>query len=131
MKKKVALDAFDMLSNFQTTILNKKPNLQNMFDEVRMMKFRIRPVHGDISILNLKDTQFIELLWSLGKLDEFYQTNVDKISPKQRNTFYRLFDEMQQKFQDELNTLNLKQETPDPSAGFEMEIYKEKAKKNN
>ena len=43
-----------------------------MFEEVRMMKFKIKPIQGDVSAFNLKNERFIESLWSLGKLDEFF-----------------------------------------------------------
>lgn len=103
-----------------------------MYDEVRMMKFKIRPLQGDISVINLHDNSFIEILWSLGKLDEFYHLNVEKISQTEQETFYKLVDEMYDRFQEQLNTLDLKHERfPQSASSFEMEIYKDGKQRPN
>lgn len=97
-----------------------------MYEEVRMMNFKIKPLQGDISVINLKDKNFIEILWSLGKLDEFFHGHVEKISQSEQETFFKLIDEMYDKFQEDLNTLDLKQEHfAQASSSFEMEIYKD------
>jgi hypothetical protein len=132
MAKKNGIDVLDMIYNFQKGILNNKPTSTQMYDEIRMMKFKVKPLQGDISLLNLDNTKFIEILWSLGKLDEFFQNHIEKVSPKQRDTFYRLFDEMYQKFQMELNKINLqKEKTNEMASNFEIEIYKERQLRHN
>lgn len=121
-----------MVALFQKKILENKPALHQMLEEVRMMKFKIKPLHGDISLLNLKNNSFIEILWSLGKLDEFFQSQYKKVSSGKKDLFLRLFDEIHEKFQDKLNDLNLKPEKiVESSSSFEMEIYKERAKDLN
>jgi hypothetical protein len=132
MRKKSNTDVIEMISRFQRTILENKPSKDIMYDEVRMMKFKIKPVLGDISILNLSNNNFIEILWSLGKIDEFFQKQVDNLNADQRDIFYKLLDEIYEKYQDDLNTIDLKkQDTAPSSPGFEMEIYKEKTPKAN
>lgn len=129
MKKKSQRDPLVLLEMFQKNVLQKKPILAEMITEVHMMKFKVKPVQGDFSDINFKDTQFIEILWSLGKLDEFFQAQYVNIKEKDRNTFFTYFDSMQKKFQEELNRLNLRQ---DPNHGkpatLEMEIFKERPK---
>lgn len=125
-------DIVQLISNFQRKMVNKKPSVVKMFEEIRMMRFKIRPLQGDISILNLKNKGFIEILWSLGKLDEFFQRQYKKISSRDRDLFLRLFDEMHDSFQNKLNALNLKPErVHESSQTFEMEIFKEKRKRVN
>ena len=75
MDKKNKMDVVEMMSTFQNTILNNKPNEKDMYDEVRMMRFKVKPVHGDLSVLNINNHHFMEILWSLGKMDEFFQAN--------------------------------------------------------
>jgi hypothetical protein len=72
MDKKNKMDVVEMMSTFQNTILNNKPNEKDMYDEVRMMRFKVKPVHGDLSVLNINNHHFMEILWSLGKMDEFF-----------------------------------------------------------
>lgn len=132
MTRKYNNDVVEMVALFQKKILENKPALQQMLEEVRMMKFKIKPLHGDISLLNLKNNSFIEILWSLGKLDEFFQSQYKRVSSGKKDLFLRLFDEIHEKFQDKLNDLNLKPEkVVESSSSFEMEIYKERTKDLN
>ena len=132
MQKKNHTDVLDLVYSFQKKILENKPPQEQMYLDVRMMQFKIRPLQGDVSLLNLKNEHFIEILWSLGKLDEFFQGHIKQVSNKQKNTFYKLFDELYARFQNELNKINLqKEKSNDISAGFEMEIFKDRAMKKN
>ncbi|QQG44414.1 MAG: hypothetical protein HYW86_00645 [Candidatus Roizmanbacteria bacterium] len=132
MKKNNGNDIIEMMTHFQKKILEQKPSLDKMFEEIRMMKFKIRPLNGDISLLDLKNNHFIEILWSLGKLDEFFQFQYKKVSVHKRSLFIKLFDEMHDKFQEDLNNLNLKPEKlPSTTSAFEMEIFKERTQQSN
>lgn len=132
MARKSTVDVLETISRFRQRVLGHKPTVDQMYDEVRMMKFKVRPLQGDISVVNLHDKNFIEILWSLGKLDEFYHFNVEKISQSELDTFYKMVDEMYDKFQEELNTLDLKQERfPQSASSFEMEIYKDGKQRPN
>ncbi len=131
MRKKNSADVFDMIANFQLNVLNKKPSNEQMYDEVRLMRFKIRPLNGEIAMLDLSNSGFIEMLWGLGKLDEFYQGHIEKLPPNERQIFFRIFDELYQKFQQELNKVNLKREEINPNSSFEMEIFKDRSKKFN
>lgn len=132
MIKKNNSDIVELITHFQRTTLDNKPNFHQMFDEIRMMQFKIKPLNGDISLLNLKNQDFIGILWSLGKLDEFFQLQYRKVSSKKKDLFLRLFDEIHEKFQEQLNTLSLKPErVEETSPTFEMEIFKERSTKFN
>lgn len=131
MRKKNSGDVFDMIAQFQLNVLNKKPPVAQMYDEVRLMRFKIRPLNGEITTLDLNNNNFIEMLWGLGKLDEFYQGHIEKLPQDQRQIFFRIFDELYQKFQQELNKVNLKKEEIRENSSFEMEIFKDRTKKFN
>ncbi len=125
MKKSKKVDVLKLLGKFQNIITNK-PTDKKMLEEVQMMNFKIRPLQGDISILDLKDKQLIEALWSLGKLDEFFKKEYHKISVRSRPLAFKIFQDLSQKFQERLNGININQEKPlkQPSV-LEMEIIKE------
>lgn len=101
-------------------------------DEVRMMHFKIRPLQGDVSLLDLREDKLIETLWNLGKLDEFYQKHNNRLSSNQKSIFFNFFDEIYGKFQNQLNKLNLRStvKTDVPST-IEMEIFKDDSLKRN
>lgn len=104
-----------------------------MVDDVRMMRFKIRPVTGDIGALNFDNTQFIETLWSLGKLDEFFHEHISSLSKDEKQIFFRLFDGLYQEYQNKLSKINIKSEEfeIDRDANFEVEIFREKASLDN
>ncbi len=131
MRKKISVDVFDMIAQFQLNVLSKKPSTAQMYDEVRLMRFKIRPLNGEITTLDLNNNNFIEMLWGLGKLDEFYQGHIEKLPQQQRQVFFRIFDDLYQKFQQELNKVNLKRDEIPQHSSFEMEIFKERTKKFN
>lgn len=127
MKKKNQQDALQLLEVFQKSVLQNKPPFEEMISEIRMMKFKIKPLQGDFSRVNFNDHELIEILWSLGKMDEFFQSRFSTLKMGQRSTFYNYFDSLQRKFQDDLNKLNLREgySTVKPSI-LEMEIFKER-----
>lgn len=132
MKSQNKTDAFEIIKQFQSSVLQHTPSVEKMYDEVRMMKFKIKPLQGDISLLNFKNQDFISALWSLGKLDEFFQSHFTDLQPEQQDIFFKLMDEMRYEFQNQLNKANIKPSQNDLKAStFEMEIFKEKEKSVN
>ncbi len=113
--------------------MSKKPPLSQMYDEVRMMRFKIRPLTGEITQLNFNNEQFIEMLWGLGKLDEFFQKHINDFNESQKLVFFRIFDELHKKFQNKFNKIQMAKSNtlqPDQSV-FEMEIFKDRNNINN
>ncbi len=132
MKKKETVDLLSILADFQKNILNSKLSIDTMMDEVRMMHFKIRPIQGDVSLLNLREDKLIETLWNLGKLDEFYQKHNDRLTSGQKSIFFNFFDEIYHKFQNQLNRLNLRSSgQADIPSTIEMEIFKDDTFKSN
>lgn len=127
MKKRNRTDLLQVIADFQKKILENKPSTQEMYEEVRMMHFKIRPLQGDLSQLNFKEEKFIEILWSLGKLDEFFHRQYKKLNSRnQKEVFFKFFDGLYEKLQTQLNKLDLKTaEKLSLSATIEMEIFKE------
>lgn len=129
MKKRNQQDALQLLEVFQKSVLQNKPPFEEMINEIRMMKFKIKPLQGDFSRVNFNDHELIEILWSLGKMDEFFQARFSSLKVGERNTFFTYFDSLQKKLQGDLNKLNLREgySTVKPSI-LEMEIFKERTK---
>lgn len=121
-----------LLEEFQR-VITPKPSTEQMYEEIRMMKFKIRPLQGDITLLNLNDSQLIEALWNLGKLDDFFHKEYKKVPQREKQYFLDIFQNLSQKLQSNLNALRLKKEKlQDRQAILEMEIFKEEPlKKSN
>lgn len=126
MKKKQTIDVLNMFMDFQNNVAQKKPSSREMFEELQMMRFKIKPVQGDLSILNFKDKQLIEILWNLGKLDEFFQKQYRHLSTAKKKTFYQLFENLHRNYQDQLSALSIQAtEEVRLTSTVEMEIFKE------
>jgi len=125
--KKTNKDIISLFGNIQKVILTK-PDINQMFDELQMMKFKIRPIQGELMSFDLKNKQFIESLWSLGKLDEFFYREISSLSKKEKELFIKLFDILYFKYQQQLNQSNLQKKkiTLNRTGLLELEIYKER-----
>lgn len=127
MKTTKKTDVYEAIKQFQQDTLGNKPPVEQMVYEVRLMNFKIRPVTGNISIVNFRNTDLIDALWSLGKLDEFYRQEVKNIAVKDQEAFMRLVNEMRWNYQDQLNRVRLIHSDPahEEIPAFEAEIFKE------
>ena len=123
-------DILERLADIQKALSLNRPSIEKMWEELRMMRFKVRPTQGDIYQINLNDTRFVEILWNLGKLDEMFQKEVKLINKSEREIFYRYFDDTYRRFQDQLNQLNLRKPFQIKTPSFlEMEIFKEGKRK--
>lgn len=132
MRKKTNKNIIDLIKTLQK-FLDKKLPFEKMYEEVQMMKFKIRPIQGDLSRIDLNNKEFIRTLWSLGKLDEFFQKEFYKLTGKNKEFFLKIFENIYEKYQIKLNKINLHIEKTSNNSGFlEIEIFKEvKNKKIN
>ena len=126
MRKRSKRDILALVGTFQSQIKNK-PSLPQMSTELQMMKFKVRPIQGDFSAVDLKDEDFIKALWSLGKLDEFFQKEIVRLTKRERQIFMKIFDDLYHQYQQELNRINIYKGRPQSGDNkiLEMEIFKE------
>ena len=123
-------DLLEDIVKFQNNLLKNKPSEQAMFDQVRMTRYKIRPLQGDVSMLDFKNKKFIEILWNLGKLDEFFNKRKNFLNKRQKEIFYSFFEGVYAKLQHQLNHLDLKfDQKDDTSSIIEMEIVREISRK--
>src|SRR3990167_5337971 len=107
MSKKNGKDVVEIFSKLKKA-LGVRPPIEKMYEEIRMMRFKIKPISGDIFLLQLKNHRLIETLWGLGKLDEVFQKEYKKLASEQKEAFFRIFDNLYQQFQDQLSKINIK-----------------------
>lgn len=121
-------DAVDKIKHFQQRILAKKPSIGEMVHDVQMMNFKIRPVSGNITELDYGNYDFIDALWSLGKLDEFFRLEFGEIEKNEKDTFFRMINDLRVNFQNQLRQANIQSvDLQDQSMMqlFEIEIIKD------
>ncbi len=129
MKSTKKTDVFNLISRLQK-ILTQKPSQEEMLKEVQMMKFKIRPVYGDLSLLDFKNLPLVEALWGLGKIEEFFYKEVKKIAGRDQQTFFRLINQIKAGLETRLSKVSFKTSMVAPQM-VEMEIFKERPRKKN
>lgn len=134
MQRKVVnkKDILSVIVEFQTKLQREKPTYEQMYEEIRMMQFKVRPLYGDISYIDLGNKLFVEVLWNLGKLDDFYRREGFKYTRREREIFYRFFDSLHDKFVRTLQSAQLMADSTQnhESPQVEMEIYREEVRKS-
>lgn len=131
-KKDSTTDMMGLFKSFKQDVLDKKPTHEQMMREVYMMRFKIRPLQGDVSKLNFSNSTFVETIWQLGKMDDFIEKHLRKLDKKQEYAFFHYFDGMYKQLQDTLNSLHFGGQKGDlfiKRDFIEMEIFKERKNK--
>lgn len=133
MKKKDSIpDMLNLFKSFKKDVLDNKLSHEQMVRDVYMMKFKIRPLQGDVSKLDFSNTIFVETIWRLGKMDDFIEKYLHTIDKNQEHAFFHYFEGIYQQLQNTLNSLHFGSQTGDIFVKrdfVEMEIYKERKNK--
>lgn len=133
MKKKDSTpDMMQLFKSFKKDVLDRTPTHEQMVRDVYMMKFKIRPLQGDVSKLNFSNATFVETIWRLGKMDDFIEKHLHTLDKKQEFAFFHYFEGMYKQLQDRLNSLHFGGKTGDIFVKrdfIEMEIFKEQKNK--
>lgn len=132
MKSKKTNNIIDELINFQKSLENK-PSFTEMFNQIKMMNFRFRPIQGSLINFNFKNKKFIEALWSLGKLDEFFIKKIKTLkSTKEKEKFLDFFSQIYDLYQSKLNLIDSKiiESEKKIEGVLEVEISKKYTQKN-
>lgn len=73
-----------------------------------MSALKIRPYAGDVFHLNMANTRFIDMLWSMLKLEE-YLVRADKLLSKEdARTFYQAMRQYRENLQQEINRIDMR-----------------------
>lgn len=97
-KKTKKGDPFTFVMLSLKEILEKKPPLAKMKEEVDLMGFSIRPIEGDPQIIkNIDDRQFIETLWTIGKIDLLLEKKFHRLTEAQKKIVLDTLTQLQEK----------------------------------
>jgi CRISPR/Cas system-associated protein endoribonuclease Cas2 len=114
------------------SILTKKPPLQKMIKDIKMMNFKIHPISGNIEDLRLYNKEFAKLLWYLGKAEEAINEDFDKLTQEDKIIFLQAWENFSSKLQKNFFNTRLNQDRV--SFGnilLEIEIFKDNSLVNN
>jgi len=121
-------DVFSLLKEFEQSI-KKKPPATAMIKEITMMGFKIKTVFGDFSSINFSNKKIIEILWSLGKFDDFFQKKLKNLNATEKEILLQYFDHLKEKLIFSIpshQTLKFEQPLKDHLTNiFEIEILRQ------
>jgi len=92
--------ALDIIRYITTEVEGKKVPLEIMISDVQMMKFKIRSLFGDISMIEHLERDFIESLWRIGKIDEIVSSNIQDLDEDEREVLFEYMDSLEQNVRD-------------------------------
>ena len=101
-------DVFEMVAQFRHEVLSHKPPTRAMEQEIRMNALKIRPYAGDVFQLNMANSHFIDVLWSILKLEEYLGRAEKELPKKEIQTFYQIMRPYRIKLQDQINRIDLR-----------------------
>ncbi len=96
-----------------------------------MMRFKVHPLHSDTASLILNNGKLIEIFWTLGKIDDLLQNKYKKLSTTNKRLFTQALNEIFFQLEEQLKTVNFKDDVSFNSPLLELEVYKEHQKKLN
>lgn len=102
------IDAISLAARFKKEILEKRPNPQDMRDEIRMNALKIRPFAGDLFSLNMTNPKFISTLWGLLRLEEYVAEAESKLPNHEIDLFFKLMRQYKDSLQNDINKIDLR-----------------------
>jgi len=119
----------DIIGLIQQKVIRGKPSFDEMKEEVKMMRFKIKPLIGNVLSLDFNNKRFIETLWMLGKMDGYFKLYYSQLSKRDREIFLNFFATTYKKFQGRLSRVKLKKLSANLKNNFfEVEIFKKLSK---
>lgn len=92
--------ALQLINEVLSKVRNKKPSIEEMMREVKMMNFKIRPLHGDIFALASGSSSFLESLWRIGKIEEVVTRAMAELDGRERRLFFDYLEELENQIHD-------------------------------
>ncbi|MFO0703873.1 MAG: hypothetical protein U0525_04070 [Patescibacteria group bacterium] len=125
-------DAITLAAKFKKEVLEAKPHIKIMKDEIQMNKLKVRPFAGDLFQLNMANPQFISNLWGLLKLEEFVMHAENVLPADEADLFFKLMTQYREELQSDINKVDLRLphlKTKGVNVPVTMEIFRDVAKR--
>jgi len=114
------------------SILTKKPTLKKMMTDIKMMKFKISPIVGNIEDLRPYHKEFTKLLWYLGKAEEVINEDFNKLSQEDKIIFLEAWESFSSKLQKDFFSTRLNSNRiAFGNILLEIEIFRDNSLVNN
>jgi len=124
----------DLIKKITFEVEKTRPSREKMIEEIKMMKFKIRSLAGDIFDLTKEETGFLESLWKIGKIDRIINEGLSKLSESEKETFFQYLGNFHHRIEKKLSSA-IKKLSPEEIENIkvvELEVFRErKARRKN
>lgn len=92
----------ELIEKITQEINNIRPSKEKMLEEIKMMRFKIRPVVGDVFEVAKKEEIFLESLWQIGKIEQIVSGAVEKLTKKEKEMFFQFIENLQSQMEEKI-----------------------------
>lgn len=127
-KKSFKISAMELIKEVRSGVEAKTLTREQMIEEIKMMKFKIRPISGDVFYLITHDMGFLESIWRMGKIEEIVSQSIDKLDAREKDILYKYLDDLEWRAQQKIMSTieNLPYVEQNKVRLIQLEVFKDK-----
>lgn len=119
--------AVELIRRVTDEVENIRPTPEQMFNDIKMMKFKVRSISGNIFDLGNQQFGFLESLWRVAKTEEIITGAIDGLDYKEREVVFRFLDNLEMSAQEKISAMidKLPHEDQQKAKILRVEIFRE------
>lgn len=127
-KKSLKSTAMELIKEVRSEVEAKSLTREQMIEEIKMMKFKIRPISGDVFYLIAHDMGFLESIWRLGKIEEIVSQSFKRLDARQKDILSKYLDDLEWRAQQKIisSIENLPYIDQNKVRLIQLEVFKDK-----
>lgn len=90
--------AIELIKRIRKEVEYAVVSRDQMLSDLKMMNIKIRQLSGDASLMDNKNSNIVENLWRMGKIDEIMSSEFYKMDEKEKGLFLKYLAFIQEEF---------------------------------
>ncbi|OGK15933.1 hypothetical protein A2862_04350 [Candidatus Roizmanbacteria bacterium RIFCSPHIGHO2_01_FULL_38_41] len=119
------ISALDIIRKIVTEVEQPKPAFKIMLRDIQMMRFKIRPIIGDISSLNEMNDEVIALLWKIGRIDEIIHASFKDLAEDDQDQLLEYLQHMELQTENDLRRVLRQKPSTKTNNLLKLEVFRE------
>ena len=115
----------DIIRKIVTEVEQPKPAFKIMLRDIQMMRFKIRPIIGDISSLNEMNDEVIALLWKIGRIDEIIHASFKDLAEDDQDQLLEYLQHMELQTENDLRRVLRQKPSTKTNNLLKLEVFRE------
>lgn len=89
----------NLIKKIMIEIEQARPTKEEMLQDLKLMNLKVRPIVGDIFMLNSGEHGLLETLWRIGKIEEIFMVAADTLGENERGTLFKYLESVESQSQ--------------------------------